>query len=69
MLSRKTIAKNTFFLYFRMAITMPISLYTSRVVLNALGFVDYGLYNVIGGGGRSFYLPQWQFVECDSEIP
>lgn len=32
-----------------MTITMLISLYTSRVVLNALGFVDYGLYNVVGG--------------------
>lgn len=28
---------------------MFISLYTSRVVLKALGFEDYGLYNVIGG--------------------
>lgn len=26
-----------------------IGLYTSRLVLKALGFVDYGLYNVIGG--------------------
>ncbi len=28
---------------------MIVSLYTSRVVLNALGVEDYGLYNVIGG--------------------
>lgn len=45
----KTIAKNTLFMYFRMFFTMCVSLYTSRVVLAALGFSDYGLYNVIGG--------------------
>lgn len=28
---------------------MGVSLYTSRIILGALGFDDYGLYNVIGG--------------------
>lgn len=28
---------------------MLVSLYTSRVVLNTLGVVDYGIYNVVGG--------------------
>ena len=32
-----------------MFLLMVISLYTSRVILNALGVVDYGLYNVVGG--------------------
>lgn len=32
-----------------MLLTMGISLYISRVVLDVLGAVDYGLYNVIGG--------------------
>jgi len=32
-----------------MLFMMIVSLYTSRVVLNALGVEDYGLYNVIGG--------------------
>ena len=36
-------------MYFRMAITMLVGLYTSRVVLRVLGVEDYGLYNVIGG--------------------
>ena len=36
-------------MYFRMFFTMCVSLYTSRVVLSALGFSDYGLYNVVGG--------------------
>ena len=36
-------------LYVRMLFMMVISLYTSRITLNALGVVDYGIYNVIGG--------------------
>lgn len=43
------IAKNTLLLYFRMLLTMLVSLYTSRVVLGALGVEDYGIYNVVGG--------------------
>ena len=43
------IAKNTILLYFRTMLTMLISLYTSRVVLQALGVNDYGIYNVVGG--------------------
>lgn len=45
----KRIAKNTVVLYIRMVIVMLISLYTSRVVLKALGVDDFGLYGVIGG--------------------
>ena len=47
--NNKQIAKNTFFMYFRMGITMIVGLYTSRVVLQQLGVENYGLYNVIGG--------------------
>ena len=36
-------------MYIRMFITMVVGLYTSRVVLQTLGVVDYGLYNVVGG--------------------
>ena len=43
------IAKNTVFLYFRTFITMAVALYTSRVVLSALGFEDFGIWSVIGG--------------------
>ncbi|OWV21562.1 hypothetical protein B7982_10640 [Fibrobacter sp. UWB2] len=32
-----------------MLITMAVSLYTSRVVLQALGVEDFGIYNVVGG--------------------
>lgn len=45
----KRIAVNTLFLYMRMLLLMVVSLYTSRIVLDALGVVDYGLYNVVGG--------------------
>ena len=47
--NNKRIAKNTLLLYVRMLLLMVISLYTSRVVLNALGVDDYGIYNVVGG--------------------
>lgn len=45
----KRIAKNTSMLYIRMFLTILVSLYTSRVVLNVLGVDDYGIYNVVGG--------------------
>lgn len=49
--SRNTrlIVKNSVILYVRMLILMIISLYTSRVVLQALGVEDYGIYNAVGG--------------------
>jgi len=47
--SNKRIAKNTALFYFRMLITMLVSLYTSRIVLNVLGVENYGIYNVVGG--------------------
>lgn len=45
----KRIAKNTLFLYIRMAFVLIVSLYTTRVVLNVLGVEDYGIYNVVSG--------------------
>lgn len=47
--NNKRIAKNTLLLYVRMLFIMAVSLYTSRVVLNALGVEDFGIYNVVGG--------------------
>lgn len=47
--TNKRIAKNTLLLYIRTLFVMVISLFTSRVILNALGIEDYGIYNVIGG--------------------
>lgn len=47
--NNKRIAKNTLFLYVRMIILMLVSLFTSRITLQALGVEDYGIYNVVGG--------------------
>ncbi|MFR9593612.1 MAG: lipopolysaccharide biosynthesis protein, partial [Rikenellaceae bacterium] len=43
------IARNTLMLYFRLLITIVVTLYVSRVLLSALGVEDYGIYNVVGG--------------------
>ncbi len=45
----KRIARNTLMLYVRMLVLMLVGLYTSRVVLEALGENDFGIYNVVGG--------------------
>ena len=45
----KRIAKNALSLYLRSIVTLLIGLYTSRVILQALGVEDYGIYNVVGG--------------------
>lgn len=47
--ANKRIAKNTIFLSIRMVIVLLVNLYTTRVVLQALGVVDYGVYNVVCG--------------------
>lgn len=52
----KRIAKNTLAMYIRMAVTMVVGLYTSRVILNVLGVEDYGTYNVVGGVVSMFSL-------------
>lgn len=45
----KTIVKNTLFLYVRMILTLSVGLITSRIVLNALGVEDFGIYSLVGG--------------------
>jgi O-antigen/teichoic acid export membrane protein len=47
--NNKKIVKNTLALYFRQIITMAVALFTSRIILRALGVTDYGIYNVVGG--------------------
>ena len=53
-IDKSRIAKNTIFLYIRMFVIMLVSLYTSRVVLQALGVEDYGVYNVVAGSVALF---------------
>lgn len=47
--SNKTIAKNTILLYVRMGVTMLITLYTSRVILQVVGVSDMGIQATVGG--------------------
>ena len=35
-------------MYIRMGVTMIVSLYTSRIILQNLGVSDYGVYNIVG---------------------
>lgn len=45
----KRIAKNTLALYLRQLLTMAVTLYTSRIILQVLGVDDFGIYSVVGG--------------------
>ena len=47
--NKQRLIKNTLYLYARMLVLMIIGLFTSRVILNSLGEVDFGLINVVGG--------------------
>ena len=42
------IAKNTVIIYIRMALTILVGLITSRLVLQALGASDVGIYSAVG---------------------
>lgn len=48
-LNNKRIAKNAIMLTIRMMVVAIVGLYTSRIVLNALGIDDYGVYGLAGG--------------------
>lgn len=52
----KTIAINTVFLYARTLLLFALSLYTSRVTLQALGVENYGIINVVSGFVSMFSL-------------
>lgn len=47
--NNKKIVKNTIVVYINMLASIIVGLYTSRLVLSALGVSDLGLYNVVGG--------------------
>ena len=49
MSNTKLLAKNTAIMYSQTIISMFVSIYISRLLLNSLGIEDYGLYNVVGG--------------------
>lgn len=43
------VIKNTGYLYLRLGISLIVSLWTTRIVLDALGVSNFGIYNVVGG--------------------
>lgn len=45
----KRVIVNTGVLYGRMLLTVGVSLYATRIVLNALGSEDFGVYNLVAG--------------------
>ncbi|MBA3005466.1 MAG: hypothetical protein KJ900_04570 [Proteobacteria bacterium] len=48
-LSNKSILKNTMLLYIRMGLVLLVTLYSSRIILQELGVVDFGIYNLVAG--------------------
>lgn len=49
------LAKNSLYLYFRMFIVLAIGLFTSRVLLDALGVDDFGINNLVAGFVTMFW--------------
>lgn len=49
MANNALIMKNTAFMAIRMIFSLAVSLYTSRVVLQQLGVVDFGIYSIVAG--------------------
>ena len=47
--NNKKILGNTLMLYIRQILVLLVGLYTVRVILDVLGFDDFGLYNVVAG--------------------
>lgn len=43
------VARNSIILYVRVLVSMLIILWTTRIVIKALGVEDYGIYNVVAG--------------------
>ena len=64
--SRKNrrIAQNTFVLYVRMLVVMVVTLFTSRIILQALGVEDFGLYNVVAGVVGLFAFLRTSMEKC-----
>ena len=48
------IVKNSIILYLKMLIQIGVSLYTTRVILNALGVSDFGIYSLLVGAVGMF---------------
>lgn len=60
--NNRRIARNSMLLYCRSVVTLVISLYTSRIVLEALGFEDFGVYALVGSTVTMFSLFSTSFI-------
>ena len=49
MTTANRVVKNTGYLYAKMCITVFFSLYSTRLILHALGTSDFGIFNIVGG--------------------
>lgn len=47
--SNKRITRNSIYMTIRMIVVLAITFYTTRVILDKLGVIDYGVYNVVCG--------------------
>lgn len=47
--NNKLLAKNTILMYIRMFVVIIITMYSTRIVLDKLGIVDYGIYSIVSG--------------------
>lgn len=54
--SSRRIARNTILLYFRMGLMMIVGLVSSRIIIQALGVTDWGVYGVVSGVITGFML-------------
>lgn len=45
----RQIANNLIYLFLRLIVSLSVNLYFSRAILEALGVVDYGIYNIVAG--------------------
>lgn len=62
--NHKVVIKNTIVLYVRMVITMIITLYSSRLILNILGVEDFGTYNIVGGVATILVFLNWTMASA-----
>ena len=61
--NNRRIAKNTIVLTLRMFVTMIISFFTSRILLDNLGVTDFGVYSVVAG-----VISMFSFLKNNMEV-
>lgn len=49
MSTKNRVVKNTFVMYLKMILSLGVTFYSTRIVLEALGVTDFGIYNLVAG--------------------